>query len=74
MLGKHNILGEDKPDPFYKTNDDIEPNEEKNPIDTQTNQTKESWNKFNEQSITRWHPSELEGYLSDEFRNIEFAD
>lgn len=29
--------------------------------------------KFREQK-RKWHPSKLEGYVSDEFRNVEFAD
>ena len=74
MSDKHNILGENKPDSFNEANDDIDSNEENNPIDFRANQTIESSNKLNEQSITRWHPSKLEGYVSDEFRNIEFAD
>ncbi len=74
MSGKHNILGENKPDSFGGKKDRFESDEEKDPIDIQANQTIESCNKLNEQSITRWHLSKLEGYVSDEFRNIEFAD
>lgn len=32
------------------------------------------WDKAREQSKIRWHFSKMEGYISDEFRSIEFAD
>jgi hypothetical protein len=32
------------------------------------------WDKAREQSNIRWHSSKLEGYISDEFRSIEFSD
>ena len=74
MSGKHNRLGENKPDSLGENKDGFEFSEEKNLIDIQANLATESCNKLNAQSITRWHLSKLEGYVSDEFRNIEFAD
>lgn len=74
MSGKLNRLGENKPDSLGENKDGLESGEKKDPIDIRANQTIESCNKLNEQSITRWHLSKLEGYVSDEFRNIEFAD
>jgi hypothetical protein len=74
MSDKHNILGKNKPDSFSEENDGFESNEEKNPVDIRANQTIESCSKLNEQSLIRWHPSRLKGYVSDEFRNVEFAD
>lgn len=32
------------------------------------------WDKTRERSKIRWHFSKLEGYISDEFRSIEFTD
>ena len=32
------------------------------------------WDKARDQSKIKWHSSKLEGYISDEFRSIEFAD
>jgi hypothetical protein len=74
MLSKPNISGKNKPDIFCSANDDIVSNGVENSTSIPTNKIKESWDKFREHSITRWHPSKLEGYVSDEFRSVEFAD
>ena len=49
-------------------------NSGKSPMNTSIIQTEDNWDKFRERSKTRWHPSKLEGYVSDEFRSVEFAD
>ena len=74
MSGRHNILGKSKPDSFSEADVGFESNNEKNSINIRDNQTIESCNNLNEPSIKCWHPSKLEGYVSDEFRNVEFAD
>ena len=75
MLSNPNISGKNKPDILCSANDDIVSNGVENPTSIPTNQTKEeSWDKFREHSITRWHSSKLEGYVSDEFRSVEFTD
>lgn len=43
------------------------------PSDIPNNEIDQNRNKSREQQ-RKWHTSKLEGYVSDEFRNIEFAD
>lgn len=47
MLGKHNILGENKPDSCSEAKAGFESDAEKHSIDIRTNQTIESCNKLN---------------------------
>jgi len=49
-------------------------NSEENPMNTTVNQTKDNWDKFRERSKTKWHHSGLKGYVSNEFRSVEFTD
>jgi len=74
MSSRPSTSDDNKPDSFCKVNGDIAKDSLENLTNIPINQTKKSWSKFREQSIIRWHLSELEGYISDEFRSVKFAD
>ena len=64
---------ENNPDSLWGVNKYINSDSTEVPSDIQNNVIDESRDKFREQQ-RKWHPSKLEGYVSDEFRNVEFAD
>ena len=73
MSKKLCTLTENKPNSLWGVNKYINSDSTEVPSDIQNNVTDESRDKFKEQQ-RKWHLSKLEGYVSDEFRNIEFAD
>jgi hypothetical protein len=76
MLSKTTISSKNEPDFICRANGDTVINKAENPINSSNIQIEEekNWDKFRERSMSRWHPSKLEGYVSDEFRSVEFAD
>ncbi len=68
------ISSGNKADFICSVNGDIIRNSIKNPTSIPANQTKESWDKFRECSMTKWHPSKLEGYVSEELRSVKLVD
>ena len=73
MSNKLYITSKDKPDSLWSVNKYINSDSTATPSDIPNNEIDENRDKFREQQ-RKWHPSKLEGYVSDEFRNVEFAD
>jgi hypothetical protein len=73
MSNKLYTPSEDKPDSLWGVNKYINSDSTAISSDIPNNEIDESRDKFREQQ-RKWHPSKLEGYVSDEFRNVEFAD
>ena len=59
-----------------RTNGDIVINNKENPRKHQNKKTEYGRNKFSEPYYLyrKWHPSQLRGYVSDEFRSIKLVD
>jgi hypothetical protein len=63
----------DKSDSLWGVNKYINSDSTAIPSDIPNNEIDGNRDKLREQQ-RKWHQSKLEGYVSDEFRNIEFAD
>lgn len=76
MTNKVYIPNENTPDFICRTNGDVVVNKVNNYQKTLNKQTKkENWDKFKDPYLFReWHPSELKGYVSDEFRSLRFTN
>jgi hypothetical protein len=64
---------EDKPGSLWSVNKYINSDSTEILSDIRNNETGENRDIFREQQ-RKWHLSKLKGYISDEFRKIEFAD
>lgn len=64
---------EDKSDFLWGVNKNINSDSTEIPSDIPNNQIIKSRDTFREQQ-RKWHLSKVEGYVSDEFRNIAFTD
>jgi len=64
---------EDELNSLWGVNKHINNDSTEIPLDIQNNEIDENKDIFRGQQI-KWHLSKLEGYVSDEFRNIKFAD
>lgn len=73
MSNKLYTPSEDKPDSLWGVSKYIDSGSTEIPLDISNNEIDKNKDKFREQQ-RKWHPSKLEGYVSDEFRNVEFAD
>jgi hypothetical protein len=73
MSSKFYTQSENRPDSLWGVNEHINSNGITIPSEVPNNKIDENRDKFREEQ-RKWHLSKLEGYVSDEFRNIEFAD
>ena len=73
MSNKLYTPSEDKSDFLWGANKNINSDSTEIPSDIPNYQIIKSRDAFREQQ-RKWHLSKVEGYVSDEFRNIAFAD
>ena len=73
MSNKLYTPSKNKPDSLWGVNKYINNDSTEISSDIPNNKPDKNRNELREQQ-RRWNPSKLEGYVSDEFRNIEFAD
>ena len=73
MSNKLYRSSEDKPDSLWRVNKYINNCCTETPSDILNSKIDKNRDIFREQQ-RKWHPSKLEGYISDEFRNVELAD
>ncbi len=73
MSNKLYTPSEDKPNFLWSVNKYMNSDSTEIPSDIQNNEIDENRDESREQQ-RKWHPSKLEGYVSDEFRNVEFSD
>ena len=76
MLNNTYISGENNANFICKTNGDIVINKVENPRRNKNKQAVYSRNIFSEPYYLyrKWHPSQVRGYVTDEFRSIKFPD
>lgn len=73
MSNKPYTPSEDNPNSLWGVNRYINNDRTEISSDISNNEIDGNRDKFREQQ-RKWHPSKLEGYVSDEFRNVEFSD
>ena len=73
MSNKLYTPNKDKSDSLWGVNKNINSDSTEIPSDIPNNQIIKSRDAFREQQ-RKWHLSKVEGYVSDEFRSIAFAD
>jgi hypothetical protein len=76
MANKAYIPNENTPDFICRTNGNIVVNKTEKYQKTPNKQIEEEdWDKFKEPYLfKKWNPSELRGYVSNEFRSLMFTD